>query len=532
MLIDPKTLPEDIASLKQTIVGMAATQAELEQKYRSQIDDLQERIRLLQKELFGRSTEKRPLPEDAKQLKLFNEAEVLCPDAAAQDEEAAQIMEIPAHTRKKPKRKPLPKDLPRVDVIHDLSEEEMVCACGTPLSRIGQEESEKLDIVPAKIQVLRHIRYKYACKNCEGVEDDGPTVKIAPMPPQIIDKGMATPGLLAYIATAKYADSLPLYRQEKIFARYGIELSRVTMAGWMVKSAQACEPVMGLLHKALLSDLLVNVDETPVQVMKEPGRSNSSKSYMWVYCGGPVGKPVVLFRYSPTRAGDNAREMLKGYEGYVQSDGFAGYNILETNGSPIRLVGCMAHVRRKFIKVIDARGRAGPAKTGSAEVALSYIGRLYEVEKYARRNELSPEQIYDLRQERARPILEEFKAWMDKRVDQTPPKSLLGKAFIYALTHWNRVVRYLEDGRLKPDNNVAENAIRPFVVGRKNWLFAGHPNGARASATLYSLIETAKACGLEPYRYLRFLFERIPYASTSADYHALLPQTVDPAQLA
>ena len=532
MLIDPKTLPEDIASLKETIVGMAAAQADLEQKYRSQIDDLQERIRLLQKELFGRSTEKRPLPEDAKQLKLFNEVEVFCPQADAEDEEVAQTMEIPAHTRKKPKRKPLPEDLPRVDDIHDLSEEEKVCACGTLLSRIGQEESEKLDIVPAKIQVIRHIRYKYACKNCEGVEDDGPTVKVAPMPPQIIDKGMATPGLLAYIATAKYADSLPLYRQEKVFARHGIELSRVTMAGWMVKSAQACEPVMDLLHKVVLSGPVINADETSVQVMKEPGRANTSKSYMWVFRGGPIEKPAVLFRYSPTRAGDNARKMLKGYEGYVHSDGFAGYNILETNGSPIRLLGCMAHVRRKFVKVIDARGRAGPSKTGSAEVALSYIARLYEVEKYAARNELSSEAIYELRQERSGPILEEFKAWMDKRVDQTPPKSLLGKAFTYALTHWNRVVRYLEDGRLKPDNNAAENAIRPFVVGRKNWLMAGHPNGANASATLYSLIETAKACGLEPYRYLRFLFEKIPYASTSADYKALLPQAVDPAQLA
>jgi transposase len=531
MLIDSKTLPEDIESLKQTIAEMTAAQAELEQKYRLQIDYLQERIRLLQNELFGRKTEKRPPSEDSKQLKLFNEAEVLCPEAADKDEKAAKTLEIPAHTRKKPKRKPLPKDLPRVEVIHDLAEQEKFCACGTPLCRIGQEDSEKLDIVPAKIQVIHHIRYKYACKNCEGVQDDGPTVKVAPMPPQIIDKGMATPGLLAYIATAKYADCLPLYRQEKIFARHGIELSRATMAGWMVKSAQACEPVMELFHNVLLSGPVVNVDETVVQVMKEPGRSNSSKSYMWVYCGGPVEKPVVLFQYSPTRAGDNAREMLNGYAGYVQSDGFAGYNILEANGSPIRLVGCMAHMRRHFIKVIDARGKAGPAKSGSAEVALSYISRLYEVEKYAGRNELSPEAIYDLRRERARPILEEFKAWMDKRVDQTPPKSLLGKAFTYALTHWPRVIRYLEDGRLKPDNNVAENAIRPFVVGRKNWLFAGHPNGAKASATLYSLIETAKACGLEPYRYLRFLFEKLPYASTSADYQALLPQTVDPAQL-
>jgi transposase len=199
MLIDEKALPEDIESLKQTIVEMAATQAELEQKYRLQIDYLQERVRLLQNELFGRKSQKRPLPEDAKQLKLFNEVEKLYPEAVAEDEKAAATMEIPAHTRKKPVRKPLPKDLPRVEVIHDLAEEEKICGCGTPLCRIGQEEAEKLDIVSAKIQVIRHIRYKYACKNCEGVQDDGPTVKVAPMPPQIIAKGMATAGLLAYI---------------------------------------------------------------------------------------------------------------------------------------------------------------------------------------------------------------------------------------------------------------------------------------------------------------------------------------------
>jgi transposase len=269
MLIDLKTLPEDIDSLKQTIAGMAEAQAELEKRYRSEIDYLQERIRLLQNELFGRKTEKRPLPEDAGQLKLFNEVEVLCP--AAEDVKAADTMAIPAHTRKKPKRKPLPENLPRVEVVHDLAEEEKICACGAPLCRIGQETSEKLDIVPAKIQVIRHIRYKYACKNCEGVEDDGPTVKIAPTPPQIIAKGMATPGLLAYIATAKYADALPLYRQEKIFARHGIELSRVTMAGWMVKTTQECAPVMQLFHNVLLSGPVVNADETPVQVMKRSG---------------------------------------------------------------------------------------------------------------------------------------------------------------------------------------------------------------------------------------------------------------------
>ena len=520
MLIDTSNLPDNPEELKKIIFS-------LEQKYQSDIDYLQEKLRLFQKELFGRKSEKQARPIDHKQLQLFDEVESCVAETSEKDDELV----IAGHKRKKPKRKPLPEDLPRQEVIHDLQPEEKICACGAELSRIGQEVSEKLDIVPAKIRVIRHIRYKYACKSCEGVEDDGPTVKIAPMPPQIIDKSMATSGLLAYIATAKYVDALPLYRQEKIFLRYGIHLSRATMAGWMVKSAQACAPVISLLQKELLSSPLINADETPVQVLRESGRANTTKSYMWVFRGGPPDKPVVLFRYAPTRSGDIAREMLADYKGYVQCDAFSGYDILEGKDSRILLLGCFAHTRRNFVKVLDARGKSAKAKTGSADVALKYIGRLYKVEKFARENKLSPKEIYLLRQEKSKPILEEFKAWIDKRISQTPPKGLLGKALEYAHSNWKRLIRYIDHGYLKIDNNDAENAIRPFVIGRKNWLFSGHPNGAHASATLYSLIETAKACGLEPYKYLRFLFKRLPYAESEADYKNLLPQYVLPEYL-
>ena len=440
----------------------------------------------------------------------------------------AETLVVPEHTRRKPKRKPLPEDLPRVEVVHDLDEEEKVCACGANLSRIGEEVSEKLDIVPAKIQVIRHIRYKYACKSCEGVESEGPTVKIAPPPPELIPKGLATAGLVAHIAVAKYADALPLYRQEKIFARHGIELTRSTMAGWMVKAADRCEPLMRLLQRELISGPLVNADETPVQVLDEPGRANTTNSYMWVFRGGTPGKEAVLYRYSPTRSGDIPREILQGYRGYLQTDAFSAYDGLDQQ---VRLVGCFAHVRRNFVKVIDARGK-GSKKTGSAEVALDYIRKLYAIEKAGRQQGLSPPELCAFRKEKAEGILNEFKAWMDNGFRLTPPKGLLGKALNYALNHWPKLIRYVEDGHITPDNNAAENAIRPFVVGRKNWLFAGHPNGAHAGATLFSLIETAKACGLEPYRYLRFLFEKLPQAQTVEDYEALLPQRTTPEQLA
>ena len=191
-------------------------------------------------------------------------------------------------------------------------------------------------------------------------------------------------------------------------------------------------------------------------------------------------------------------------------------------------MGCFAHVRRNFVKVVDARGKTAKNKTGSAEIALDYIGQLYKIEKYARQKELSPEEIVCLRKEQAVPVLDEFKAWMNKRLSQTPPKGMLGQALNYALTQWPRLIRYLENGHISPDNNAAENAIRPFVIGRKNWLFSGHPNGAHAASTLYSLIETAKACGLEPYQYLRFLFSKIPCARTEQDYRALMPQNLTP----
>ncbi|MGA2225352.1 MAG: IS66 family transposase [Syntrophobacteraceae bacterium] len=511
MTTDALKLPKTIKELEAII-----------QPYESRIEYLEQRLRVLEKMLFASKSEKRRPDEDegGQQLHLFNEAEQILEKAEEKP------LSIPEHTRQKPKRKPLPPDLPRVDAVHDIEESEKICQCGAQLCRIGEDVCEKLDIIPATVQVIRHIRPKYACKNCEGVESEGPTVIIAPPPPEIIPKGTATPGLLAHVAVSKYADALPLYRQEKIFERYGIELNRSTMAGWMVKAAQACKPVMDLLYQKLRSGPLINVDETPVQVLNEPGRANTTKSYMWVFRGGLPEKPVILYRYSATRSGEIPREVLQGYRGYCQTDAFSGYDGLEGTIEGIQLVGCFVHARRNFIKVVDARGKGGKSKTGSAEVALGYIGQLYRIEKAAREAELSLCEMQRLRIERAEPVLEEFKAWLEKKKDQTPPQGLLGKAISYILSRWSKLVRYLENAYITPDNNAAENAIRPFVIGRKNWLFAGSPSGADAAATIYSLIETAKACGLDPYHYLRLIFEKIPYASTETDYTALLPQSI------
>jgi transposase len=513
-------LPDNIDELKQMILSSADTARFYEQENRL----LREQIRLLHAKLYGRKTEKLPGAENIEQPSLFNEAEETVFQAK---ETAEEVVEVPAHTRKKRGRKAIPDDLPRVEVVHDVSEENKKCACGAQKSRIGEEVSEQLDIIPAKIRVIRNIRPQYACKACEGVEDEGPTVTIAPMPEQMIPKSIASAGLLAQVLTAKFVDAIPFYRQEKQLERIGVEIPRATMCGWAIKVAERSAPLIELLKDEILGGPLINADETPVQVMNEPGRSNNLKSYMWVFRGGRIDSPGLLYQYHSSRSAEVAASFLRDFKGYIQTDGYQGYDFLDELEGVIHL-GCWAHARRKFMEVTKA---AGKGKTGSADVALTYIGKLYTLEKNVRLNKLSPKEIYRERQQKSKPILEEFRDWLFERTNKTPPKGLLGKAINYTLKQWDRLVRYIEDGRLRMDNNLAENAIRPFVVGRKNWLFSGHPVGAAASATLYTLIETAKANGLEPYRYLRFLFEKLPKAKSREDYKALLPPYIDKAQL-
>ena len=525
MTLDLRKLPDNAAALKE-IIGFHLKQQE---KYQERIDYLEQMVRLLQKEIFGRKSEKHVLP-DHEQRQLFDPLESPESDHRLSEDKIV----IPEHTRKKRGRKPLPADLPRVDVIHDIPEEEKQCDCGASLSCIGQDVSEKLDYVPAKIRVIRNIRLKYACKNCEGVESEGPTVKIAPVPTQLLPKSIATEGLIAHLIVSKFADGLPLYRQQKIFGRLGIELSRATMANWVVKASQKCQPLIDLLQEEIRSGPLINVDETPYQVLNEPGRRNTSKSYMWVFKGGIENRPTLLYQYHRTRSGEAALNFLGDYQGYVQSDAFSGYECLSEKKGIIHL-GCWAHARRYFVDVIKAKKKNRSKRIqpkSLADAALEFIGRLYQIEKEAKIKNLEPQEIYQLRQEKSKPVLEAFKPWLEAKQPITPPKGLLGKAINYSLKHWQKLIVYIEDSRLNPDNNAAENAIRPFVVGRKNWLFAGHPNGAEAGATFYSLVETAKANGLEPYNYLRYIFEKLPLSQTDQDFKNLLPQFVDKKVLA
>ena len=380
--------------------------------------------------------------------------------------------------------------------------------------------SEQLDIVPAKIQVIRHIRKQYAC-------DCGHCIRTAALPAQPIPKSLASPGLLAHVTVSKYQDALPLYRQETILQRIGVDIPRATLANWMIKAGALVQPIINLLRDQLLSYDLIQMDETTVQVLKEPDKRASSKSYLWLQRGGPPHQPVILFDYDPSRSQQVPRRLLEGFSGYLQVDGYEGYNaVVAANG--LVHVGCMAHARRRFSDAVKAQGKGKHKPTGKAQQGLAFIQKLYGVERRVR--EFSAEQRYAYRQQHAKPILEKLRSWLDNSLPNVPPSSATGKALNYLHKEWSKLTRYLDDGRLVIDNNQAENAIRPFVVGRKNWLFSDSVAGVKASANLYSLIETAKANDLEPYVYLRHLYTHLPRTKSVADIEALLPGNIIPGQ--
>jgi transposase len=328
MNLDISTLPDDSESLKLIIADLQSQFVGLNDRYNKETSILLEQIRHLRDKLFGRKSEKMAPDTGVQPLLLFDMPE---PEEIEAAEPEANEIPVPAHTRKKPGRKPLPEDLPRIDVIHDIPEEEKTCKCGCSLTRIGEDISEQLDIIPAKAQVIRNIRPKYACRKCEGLEANGPAVKIAPVPLQIIPKSFASPGLLAHVLTGKFVDSMPFYRQEKQFLRIGVDLSRSSMCNWAFKTAEACRPLYNLLQDAVLSGNSINADETRLQVLNEPGRSPTSQSFMWIFRRGDPGPSALIFQYHPTRAGDVARNFLSGYHGYVQTDGYSGYDFLDTD---------------------------------------------------------------------------------------------------------------------------------------------------------------------------------------------------------
>ena len=515
---------EQQALLDAKSLDLEAKQLTIEQQA-ERLALLEEWNRLLRSQRFGAKSEKIP----SEQGRLFNEAELEANDD--DDSEPTEVdVEVPAHTRRRRGRRPLPDFLPVEEHLHDLSEAEKVCGHDPEhrLVEIGHESSDQLKFIPASAVIIRHLRPKYACPTCKN------GVRIAPMPKLPIPKSIATPSLLAHVATSKYVDGLPLYRQEKIFARLGVDLSRGTLASWMVKMGGLVEPLVERIVQQIRSGSFTQADETPFQVLKEPGKSPQSQSYLWVLRGGVREHPLVYYEYDPSRSAEVPKRLLRGFQGFLQTDGYEGYTAIGAEPGIVH-VGCWAHTRRKFDEALRGQGKSKKkasnrtAKESRARQALSQIQALYRIERELK--EASPEERYAARQARSKPLIEKLRLWLDASIDSVPPQSLTGKALHYMDGQWPKLVRVLDDGRIPLDTNLVENAIRPFVIGRKNWLFADTVAGARASANLYGLIETAKANGIEPGRYLAHLFEVLPTVTSAEQLDALLPQNLDRERL-
>lgn len=501
---DSTTLPNDIESLKALVVSLQGESKKYQQLYYETLEKWQ----LSLKQRFAASCEGYP-----GQGELFNEAEELL--TPSEEEVAAD--ETITYTRKKTRRPSLAAELPRENVVHDIDDADKVCNdCGNDLHRMGEEVSEKLEFIPATVKVIRHIRPKYSCRCCENNATQT-QIKIAPVPASILPKSIATPTLLAQIISAKYQFGLPLHRQEALFKSFGIELHRQTMSRWLVKLSEQLEVLYEHWHQQILRQPVIWSDDTPVKVIE----TEKSQCYMWVYgCGedkkSADGPPnIVLYDYQDGRAGTCPQTFLKGYTGLLQVDGYAGYNHTEAT-----LVGCWAHARRKFI---EAKAVQPKGKTGRADQALNLIQKLYGIETSIAN--ATPEYKLKVRQEQSAPIMQQLKTWLDKTVLQVPPKTAIGKALQYSLNQWSKLTAYLEHGLVSIDNNRAERAIKPFVIGRKNWLFSNTRSGAKASAILYSLVETAKANDLQPAVYLQALFKQLPHIR-AADIDTLSPWNI------
>lgn len=475
---------------------------------------LEEALRALKADKYGPSRER--LSVAAGQSELFNEIEAtleLTEVAGIEPELKATPLREEKRSTGKPGRARLAAHLPRVEVRHEIPQSERACECGGTLLEIGADLSEQIDYVPAKVQVLRHVRVKYACPGCNKC------VKSAPLPAHILPKTNASPGLLAHLVTAKYVDSLPLYRQEAMFARYGVRLARATQAAWMIALNVILQPLLNLLDERLRASGYVRIDETRLQVLKSD-KAPSALHWMWVRVAGPKHQRIILFDYDPSRGGEVADALIEGCTGYLQSDGYQAYAGVSERAGLIH-VGCFAHSRRRFFEALKALPNAQRKSASPAYEAVRRIDALYLIERQIK--DLGDEERTRIRREEAVPQLDSLYEWASRLQHETMPSGKLGDALGYLVKQWPRLVKYVEDPRLAIDTNLAENAIRPFSLGRRNWLFADTVKGAKASAALYSIVSTARANGLEPYAYLRRLFAEMPKAKTVEEFEALLP---------
>jgi len=488
-----ETLPT-IEELTRRNIKLEQQNAELAAKLKW----YEEQFRLAQRKRFGASSEK----SHPDQMELFNEAE-----AAADPAKEEPELETVTYKRKKQRGgRELKLEGLRVETIeYRLPAEDQVCSCcGDALHEMSKEIRRELKVIPAEVVVVEHVRYVYGCRPCEREAIQTPIVT-APMPKPVQSGSLASPSMVAYVMSQKYVEGMPLYRQEQQFIRFGIELSRQTMANWILHSAHTwLSPLYDRMKAYLLQQDIAYADETTLQVLKEPGRAAENKSYLWLYRTGPYSPSIILYEYQETRAGEHPSKFLEGFAGYLHTDGYSGYHKV----SDVTLIGCWAHARRKFAEALQVLPASASSTKTVAQEGLDFCNRLYAVEREAKG--LPPKERYTIRKERSRPLLDAFSVWLHTQQPRVLPKSLTGVAISYCLNQWEKLESYLLDGRLEIDNNRSERSIKPFVIGRKNWMFANTPRGAMASAITYSIIETAKDNSLHPFNYLAYLLQELP----------------------
>ena len=509
------------AKLEAKLAAREQEQAQVITSLTLQNEWLLEQLKLSKKKLFGRSSEQAAqLVMDQLSLTM-NEVEAYI---FGMNSAGKAPVAVKAHERKRQSGNVLdvvPEGTPTEVVEHRLPEDERICSvCGSEMVEIGKEVRRSLMMKPAEFWVREDVYYTYACKNCEQETGEANIVK-AMKEPSLLPGSFASAEAVAYLATQKFVMYSPLYRLEQEFNRQGLRLSRQTMANWLLNiSEKWLRPVYDVLREQLCRESVLHADETTLQVLKEPGRSSTSKSYMWLYrTSGCAKQAIVLYEYQPTRKAEHAEAFLKGFSGWLHADGYQGYHKLPEN---IRVVGCWAHARRKFDEALQTLPKE-MQKDSPAAIGECYCSRLFKLEQAFA--ELTPEERYEKRLEQEKPVLDALLSWANEMQAKTAPKSALGRAIHYLLEQWPYLTRYLEDGRLELSNNRAKRSIKPFVMGRKNWLFANTPGGAQASAMIYSLIETAKENKLDPYKYLLWVLQSAPGLSQADEFWAekLLP---------
>ena len=476
-----------------------ASQDERISHLENQIDLLLEALRLARHKRFGTSSEQSDDSVMEQLSFLFDEAEVY---QAAEEEQSTVVAEHKRHKKHEYALNHIPDDIPTERVEHRLEGAQLICPrCGETMTEIGKEVVRTLKIVPAQTIVKEDIYYTYACRNCEKNDIETPVVQ-APREKNIIPGGFATPEAIAHIMTQKFVMASPLYRQEQELKRMGIGLSRQTMSNWILRASEDyLAPVYRMLREELLKHDVLHADETRLQVLHEPGKTPQSESYMWLYrTSGDTDKPVVLFEYQPGRGAQYPAAFLKDFQGCLHADGYAVYQKLPN----VTLSICWAHARRKFDEAVKSQPKSR-AKGSPASQGLAYCDLLFRIEDSLA--EENAEERLKQRQKQAKPVLDAMFAWANLQKDKTAPKSAFGKALTFLINQWPYLTNYLKDGRLELSNNRAERSIKPFVMGRKNWLFANAQAGAQSSAVIYSLIETAMENKLDPYRYLTWLLK-------------------------